>query len=55
MMTDVTQPADGTQARKPMLRLWLPGYHTPSLNVTTGAGMRKGRGSCSHKARMTNE
>lgn len=37
-MTDVTQP-DGREAviEKSVLRLWLPGYHTPSLNVTTGA------------------
>lgn len=25
----------------PTLRLWLPGYHTPSLNVTTGSGWKK--------------
>lgn len=39
-MSDVTQPLakDGEETRtgKSVLRLWLPGYHTPSLNVTAG-------------------
>ena len=32
-MNDVTPPE---QRSSPALRLWLEGYHTPSLNVTTG-------------------
>lgn len=42
-MSDVTQPVaeDGETIRQgdketPELLLWLPGYHTPSLNVTAG-------------------
>lgn len=44
-MTDVTPPKKDLEtaetgrlgeAESPRLRLWLPGYHTPSLNVTSG-------------------
>lgn len=49
-MTDVTPPGrdletaapetgrlgEAESLRLPTLRLWLPGYHTPSLNVTSG-------------------
>jgi hypothetical protein len=38
-MSDVTEPSEAeTQARKPMLRLWLPALHTVSQNRTKGRG-----------------
>lgn len=43
-MSVVTPPLEVKTAAKPVLRFWLPGYHTPSLNVTKGGHWRQYHG-----------